>query len=140
MDGNCSVMESFIMANNSNGIPVSTHTTCTGNWQATFSTAMASAMGQAGVNIVTLGTQTGLQELTRRDCGPDNCRPQQVFNLQGGTSLASSQAVNDNANYLQQGTQISLGGACGTGNCPTTQPNPHPAGTAQSVGKAPGGN
>lgn len=128
MDGNCTVMESFIIANNSSGRPVSTHTTCTGNWQSTFSTAMASAMGQTATNVATIGTSRVFDELLTPPC-INGCGPQQVFHVNGGNASAAAANRNENASVMQ--SAISLCGSTGCGQGGQT-PNPPPAHVAPS--------
>lgn len=121
MDGNCTVMEMFIIADNSSGRPVNTHTTCTGNWQSTFSTAMASALGQTATNVVSIGAQQGFAQLFGPNCG-GACGP--VFNLHGGTAVAGAEA----GSVSQSATVVEIGAGCGSTLCgaqPSTAPPAH---------------
>lgn len=132
-DSNITTINVYVIANDSNGQPVTRHTAQGANWQSTFGTAMASAMGQTAVNVATLGTQTGLQELTRPDCDKGSCA-QQVFNFAGGNAISGSTSNSSSAVAANLATLIDFGGCGSSGACPTTQPNPYPTGSAPAVG------
>lgn len=132
MDANITTINVYIIANDSNGQAVTRHTAQGANWQSTFSTAMASALGQTAVNVATLGTQTALQELTGPDCR-GNCGPQQVFHIAGGTASSASASDSRSAIASNIANVVEIGSACGTGGSicgAQPYPSPHPVGMA----------
>lgn len=132
MDSNITTINVYIIANDSDGRPVTRHTAQGANWQSTFSTAMASAIGQTATNVATLGVQTGLYELTKENCNGSCNQPQQVFNIQGGqggNALATSDSRSAIAANFAQQIDLGGGGICGTSAptpcAPANPPNTH---------------